>query len=61
MHTDISQGAMRRLTELLPTLDYDICVLTGDFRGKTFGPFADAIAGVEQVRAQPYRTAGGAW
>jgi predicted MPP superfamily phosphohydrolase len=51
LHTDVSQGAMRRLIELLPALDYDICVLTGDFRGKTFGPFAEAIAGVAQVRA----------
>jgi predicted MPP superfamily phosphohydrolase len=51
MHADISEGAMRRVNELLTGLDYDICVLTGDFRGKTFGPFARAMAEVEQVRA----------
>ncbi len=51
MHADISQDAMQRVTELLADLAYDICVLTGDFRGKTFGPFAPAIAGVERVRA----------
>jgi uncharacterized protein len=51
MHADISQGAMRRVIELLARLQYDICVLTGDFRGHTFGPFAATIASVEQVRA----------
>ena len=51
MHADISQEAMQRVTELLTSLDYDICVLTGDFRGKTFGPFAQAIEGIERVRA----------
>jgi len=51
LHADISQGAMRRVTELVEGLHYDVCVLTGDFRGKTFGPFARAIEGVERVRA----------
>ncbi|TIU26887.1 MAG: metallophosphoesterase, partial [Mesorhizobium sp.] len=32
-------------------LDYDICVLTGDFRAKTFGPFEAALDGVARVRA----------
>ena len=50
MHADISQGAMQRAIELLISLHYDICVLTGDFRGKTFGPFAQAMECVEQVR-----------
>jgi len=51
MHADISEGAMRRVIELLACAEYDICVLTGDFRGKTFGPFSQAMAGVERVRA----------
>ncbi len=51
MHADMSQEAMRRVTELVVSLEYDICVLTGDFRGKTFGPFAQAIEGIERVRA----------
>jgi predicted MPP superfamily phosphohydrolase len=34
---------MRRVTDLLPTLSYDVCVLTGDFRGATFGPFQPAL------------------
>jgi uncharacterized protein len=50
MHADMSQCAMQRVIELLTCFHYDICVLTGDFRGKTFGPFAGALEGVEQVR-----------
>jgi len=51
MHADISQGAMRRLIELLDDVSYDLCVLTGDYRGKTFGPFDAALEGVAHVRS----------
>jgi predicted MPP superfamily phosphohydrolase len=51
MHVDTSQGAMRRLVELLPDLRYDICVLTGDFRGNTFGPFDATLKGLARIRA----------
>jgi predicted MPP superfamily phosphohydrolase len=51
LHADISQGAMRRLVELLDGVSYDLCVLTGDYRGKTFGPFDAALEGVAQVRS----------
>lgn len=39
LHADMSGGAMNRLMSILPELSYDICVLTGDYRGKTHGPF----------------------
>lgn len=52
LHADMSGPAMDRLIELLPGLDYDICVLTGDYRGKTFGPFTSSLEGVARVRAQ---------
>ena len=51
MHVDVSHGAMRRLIELLPDVRYDICVLTGDFRGKTFGPFQATLEGLARMRA----------
>jgi predicted MPP superfamily phosphohydrolase len=51
MHVDMSQGAMHRLIELLHDIDYDICVLTGDYRGKTFGPFEDTLEGMASVKA----------
>jgi predicted MPP superfamily phosphohydrolase len=52
LHADTSEAAMRRVVELVAGQHYDICVLTGDFRGKTFGPFEAALDGVSQVRAQ---------
>lgn len=51
MHVDMNPGAMRRLVELLGGLDYDVCVLTGDFRGKTFGPFDATLEGLAEVRS----------
>ena len=52
MHVDISEGAMRNLSKILPGLKYDICVLTGDYRGKTFGPFDAALNGLAEVRSR---------
>lgn len=52
LHVDMNDGAMRRLAGLLPALNYDVCVLTGDYRGATFGPFQPALEGMARVRAQ---------
>jgi uncharacterized protein len=52
LHVDMNWGAMQRLIEILPTLEYDLCVLTGDYRGQTFGPFEPALKGLAQVRAR---------
>jgi len=49
MHVDMSEAAMRRLIGLLDGMQYDLCVLTGDYRGKTFGPFDAALKGVAKV------------
>jgi predicted MPP superfamily phosphohydrolase len=51
LHVDMNRGAMHRLTELLPDLRYDICVLTGDFRGRTCGPYDATLSGLASVRA----------
>jgi uncharacterized protein len=51
LHVDMNGGAMQRLIELLPALEYDLCVLTGDYRGKTFGPCEATIAGMARVCA----------
>ena len=34
LHADLSGPAMRRAAELSHGLDYDLCVLTGDYRGR---------------------------
>ena len=51
LHCDMSEAAMRRVAGLLPTLSYDVCVLTGDFRGATFGPFQPALAILAELSA----------
>jgi uncharacterized protein len=52
LHADMNDGAMSRLEEILPGLDYDLCVLTGDYRGATFGPFDAALARMRPVLAR---------
>jgi predicted MPP superfamily phosphohydrolase len=44
LHADISRDAMRHLDAHLESLDYDLCVLTGDYRGLTCGPFSEAMS-----------------
>ena len=51
-HADMNDGAMRRLEEILPGLSYDLCVLTGDYRGAIHGPFDAAIARMRPVLAR---------
>jgi uncharacterized protein len=50
LHVDMSEDAMRQLAELLPGLRCDLCVLTGDFRGKTYGPFDASLDGLARLR-----------
>jgi predicted MPP superfamily phosphohydrolase len=50
LHVELNEAAMSRVGELVADLKYDICVLTGDYRFKTYGPFAAALDGVERVR-----------
>ena len=51
MHVEMNEAAMDRLIKLLPELIYDLCVLTGDFRARTYGPFDATLAGVARVRS----------
>jgi predicted MPP superfamily phosphohydrolase len=43
---------MRHLVRIVSDLQYDICVLTGDYRGKTYGPFETSLKGVNELRAR---------
>jgi uncharacterized protein len=52
LHVEISGGAMRQIVSMVNDLQYDICVLTGDYRGKTCGPFEESLKGVNELRAQ---------
>jgi uncharacterized protein len=50
LHADMNEGAMDRVATLVKETSYDICVLTGDYRGQAFGPF-EALAGMARVRS----------
>jgi uncharacterized protein len=49
LHLDTNEGAMRCIGELVGGLRYDLTVLTGDFRGRTFGPSQPALDGLAQL------------
>jgi uncharacterized protein len=51
LHVDTSQDAMKRLMIILREIDYDLCVLTGDYRGETFGPYDATMAGMARICA----------
>ncbi len=39
LHADMSGAAIAETTRLVSSLSYDLCVLTGDYRGRTHGPY----------------------
>ncbi len=49
-HVDMSEAAMARVTELLRSLSYDLCVITGDYRGPWRGTYAAALDGMARLR-----------
>jgi len=51
LHVDINDAIVPALIERLRGIDYDACVLTGDYRAKTFGEIDAAIDGMRRLRA----------
>lgn len=49
LHVDMNAGAMRHLGEIVGELQYDLCVMTGDFRGRTYGPFTATLDGMANL------------
>ncbi|MEP6827686.1 MAG: metallophosphoesterase [Aestuariivirga sp.] len=43
LHADISEPAMEFLCDQIRSETCDLCVMTGDYRGKTWGQFDDAL------------------
>jgi predicted MPP superfamily phosphohydrolase len=62
LHADMSVSAMERTAELALDLKYDLCVLTGDYRGRTYGdhkPCIEVVARLRGVlRAETYAVLG---
>jgi predicted MPP superfamily phosphohydrolase len=50
LHLDMADDFPHTLIEAVREVNYDLCVLTGDFRGETFGPYEQALDGMRQVR-----------
>jgi uncharacterized protein len=51
LHVEMSKAALERVIELLGGARYDVCVLTGDYRGATSGPYDTTLAAMARVRA----------
>jgi uncharacterized protein len=51
LHVDLSEAAMARVAELVKDLRYDVCIMTGDYRGKTWGPYEPSLAGMAGICA----------
>jgi uncharacterized protein len=51
LHADVSENAMRKLPAAVAGLSYDACVITGDFRGRTFGPFNQTVEVIREAVA----------
>jgi uncharacterized protein len=49
LHADISEPAMKRLAEVVRSVPYDICVMTGDYRGRTWGPYSRALEIMDDI------------
>src|SRR5262249_15124741 len=52
LHVEMSEEAIARSSALLQQVDYDMCVLTGDYRAQAFGAYAATLRGMARLCAQ---------
>lgn len=50
LHLDMHAAFTEALEQRIRGLRYDLCVLTGDYRAKTFGPIAATLAELRRLR-----------
>ncbi len=50
LHLDMSEAHVACLIESVRGLAHDVCVLTGDFRFRTFGPYRPALDALARLR-----------
>lgn len=50
LHLDMSEDFVHVLIERVRAADYDLCVLTGDYRYRTRGPYEPALDGLARLR-----------
>jgi len=51
LHTDLDWRITAAIAERVRGADYDLCVLTGDFRARTYGPFDPCLEGLRSIRS----------
>lgn len=49
LHVDMDDRNLTAMIQTVADLDYDICVLTGDYRAQTFGEIDNAVAGMQRL------------
>jgi predicted MPP superfamily phosphohydrolase len=52
LHLDMDPRNARALLQRLSGLHFDLCVMTGDYRAKTYGPYQRVLEGIEELREQ---------
>jgi uncharacterized protein len=57
LHIDMTADFVDALIDAIGSLDYDLCVLTGDYRARTFGPYEAALDGMRRLRPHIRATA----
>lgn len=50
-HVDMSEDITDAMIERVRGLDYDLCVMTGDYRARTFGPYQPTLDAMARLRA----------
>lgn len=49
LHVDMYPAATEALIDKLKTVKYDLCVMTGDYRARTFGAIQSTLEGMQRV------------
>jgi hypothetical protein len=50
LHTDMDPRITQAICERILGAEYDLCVFTGDYRARTYGPFQPALDGMGLIR-----------
>lgn len=52
LHTDLDARITAAIASRVREADYDLCVLTGDYRARTYGPYQGALEGLASIRRE---------
>ena len=49
LHVDMYEEATNALLAVVDSLEYDVCVMTGDYRARTYGDATESMRGMQRV------------